>query len=46
MKQSPEFATFIGFKDYNDILETFTEERFMSDLDFCKSRVAKKLSNT
>ena len=41
MKQSPEFATFIGVKEYNDILETFTEERFASDFAFCESRVAK-----
>jgi len=36
MERSPEFATFIGLKQYNDFLETFTEERFADDLAWCK----------
>ena len=36
--QSPEFATLIGIKDYNDILETFTEDRFASDRGVCQSK--------
>ena len=36
MVRSPEFSTLIGMKDYNDILETFTEDRFTSDLAFCE----------
>ena len=36
MIRSPEFSTLIGMKDYNDILETFTEDRFTSDLAFCE----------
>ena len=36
MIRSPEFSTLIGLKDYNDILETFTEDRFTSDLAFCE----------
>ena len=36
MERSPEFATFIGLKQYNDFLETFTEERFSDDLASCQ----------
>ena len=36
MIRSPEFSTLIGMKDYNDVLETFTEDRFTSDLAFCE----------
>ena len=36
MIRSPEFSTLIGLKDYNDVLETFTEDRFTSDLAFCE----------
>ena len=39
MIRSPEFSTLIGLKDYNDILETFTEDRFTSDLAFCEGKV-------
>ena len=35
MLRSPEFSTFIGLKDYNDVLETFTEGRFSEDLTSC-----------
>merc|ERR1719348_2027265 len=36
MERSPEFATFIGLKQYNDFLEIFTEERFSDDLASCQ----------
>ena len=36
MIRSPEFSTLIGIKDYNDVLETFTEDRFTKDLAFCE----------
>eukprot|EP00092_Neocalanus_flemingeri_P025835 GFUD01028002.1.p1 GENE.GFUD01028002.1~~GFUD01028002.1.p1 ORF type:complete len:569 (-),score=195.27 GFUD01028002.1:15-1721(-) len=35
MKQSPEFSTMTGCKEYNDVLETFTEERFEEDFKSC-----------
>ena len=38
MRRSPEFSTFIGLKDYNDVLEEFTEERFQEDLTSCQGR--------
>ena len=36
MRRSPEFSTFIGLKDYNNVLETFTEDRFSEDLTSCQ----------
>ena len=36
MKRSPEFSTLIGLKDYNDVLEAFTEGRFQEDLTSCQ----------
>ena len=36
MRQSPECATMEGSKEYNDILETFTEKRFEQDFKYCR----------
>ena len=36
MRQSSECATMEGSKEYNDILETFTEKRFEQDLRCCR----------
>eukprot|EP00091_Calanus_sinicus_P005102 TRINITY_DN15481_c0_g1_i1.p1 TRINITY_DN15481_c0_g1~~TRINITY_DN15481_c0_g1_i1.p1 ORF type:complete len:169 (-),score=37.89 TRINITY_DN15481_c0_g1_i1:27-533(-) len=36
MRQSPEFATLTGNKDFNHKLETFTEERFEEDFKSCE----------
>ena len=38
IRRSPEFSTFIGLKDYNDVLEEFTEERFLKDLTSCQGQ--------
>eukprot|EP00092_Neocalanus_flemingeri_P033659 GFUD01036590.1.p1 GENE.GFUD01036590.1~~GFUD01036590.1.p1 ORF type:complete len:569 (-),score=216.01 GFUD01036590.1:72-1778(-) len=48
MKQSPEFGTMVGCKEYNDVLETFTEERFEEDFKSCNKFVerAKELLKT
>ena len=49
LRQSPEFATKIGIKDYNDMLETFTEERYHNDFKACKNfkeRATKLLKTT
>jgi len=49
MKRSPEFSTLIGLKDYNDKLETFTEDRFQEDLTSCQEfllRVEDTLAQT
>ena len=35
MERSPEFSTLIGLKDHNDVLETFTEDRFLNDYYNC-----------
>jgi len=41
LKQSPEFATMTGEKKYNDVLETFTEERFAKDLECCEEFIKR-----
>eukprot|EP00092_Neocalanus_flemingeri_P033658 GFUD01036589.1.p1 GENE.GFUD01036589.1~~GFUD01036589.1.p1 ORF type:complete len:569 (-),score=198.07 GFUD01036589.1:57-1763(-) len=41
MKQSPEFGTMVGCKEYNDVLETFTEERFEEDFKSCNKFVER-----
>lgn len=38
MERSPEFSTLIGLKDHNDVLETFTEDRFLNDTDSCNGK--------
>ena len=35
MRSTPEFATFTGNKDYNDVLENWTEDRFSEDNKTC-----------
>ena len=41
MKQSPEFGTMTGCKEYNDVLETFTEERFEDDFKACNKFIER-----
>jgi hypothetical protein len=41
MKQSPEFGTMTGCKEYNDVLETFTEERFEDDFKSCNKFIER-----
>ena len=36
LAHSPEFATLIGYKEHNDVLEHFTEERYEEDFKRCK----------
>merc|ERR1711970_699337 len=31
LERSPEFATMVGMKEFNSVLETFTEKRFLED---------------
>ena len=37
LKRTPEFATFVGVKDYNSVLETITESRYQEDYETCCS---------
>ena len=41
MKQSPEFGTMTGCKEYNDVLETFTDERFEDDFKSCNKFIER-----
>ena len=45
LKQSPEFATMTGSKKYNDVLETFTEERFKNDFKSCKKLLKEQITS-
>ena len=35
LRRTPEFATFVGVKDYNSVLESITEQRYQEDYDTC-----------
>ena len=41
LRQSPEFATMAGSKDFNHLLEEFTEARFEADFEACKVFLAR-----
>ena len=44
LKQSPEFATMVGDKRFNDVLEQFTEQRFEADLASCEQFLERAAS--
>jgi len=35
LRRTPEFATFVGVKDYNSVLESVTEGRYQEDYETC-----------
>ena len=41
LRRTPEFATFVGVKDYNSVLESVTEERFREDFQTCSAFLEK-----
>lgn len=41
LRRTPEFATFVGVKDHNSVLESITEQRYLEDYQTCSTFLEK-----